>query len=77
MDSGISLHAGSTGISAYDIFQEGGDINARIRDAIFRLDNKDAFVINQQLEIASFGWKNKFNNNYYSAGLYQETDVIA
>lgn len=75
--SGISLSAGSTGISTYDIFQEGGDINTRIRDAIFRLDNKDAFVINQQLEIASFGWKNKFNNNYYSAGLYQETDVIA
>lgn len=75
--SGFSVSAGSSGVSTYDIFQEGGDINARIRDAIFRLDNKDSFVVNQQLELASFGWKSKFTNNYYSAGLYQETDVIA
>ncbi len=75
--SGFSVSAGSSGISTYDIFQEGGDINTRIRDAIFSLDNKDSFVVNQQLELASFGWKSKFTNNYYSAGLYQETDVIA
>lgn len=75
--SGFSLSLGSTGVSAYDIFQEGGDINARIRDVIFSLDNKDAFVVNQQLELISFGWRDKFTENYYSAGLYQETDVIA
>ncbi len=75
--SGISFSAGSTGVSVYDIFQEGGDINARIRDVLFSLDNKDAFLFNQQLELASFGWKSKFSENYYSAGLYQETDVIA
>ncbi len=75
--SGFSVSAGSSGVSTYDIFQEGGDINTRIRDAIFRLDNKDSFVVNQQLELVSFGWKSKFTENYYSAGLYQETDVIA
>ncbi len=74
--SGISIGAGSSGISTYDIFQEGGDINNRIRQAIFDLDNRDTFVVNEQLEVFSFGWKNEFNKVYYSAGMYQEADVV-
>ncbi|RMB62813.1 hypothetical protein EAX61_04330 [Dokdonia sinensis] len=74
--SGFSLSAGSSGISVYDIFQEGGDFNARVRDAIFNLSDKDFFTVNEQIEIASFGWKPRFKDIYYSGGVYQELDAI-
>lgn len=74
--SGISVSAGSSGVSAWDIFQEGGDINSRIDNAIRNLDDKDVFTANQQLEILSVGWLGRDQETFYSAGLYQETDFI-
>ena len=74
--SGISVSAGSSGISVYDVFQEGGDFNARVRAAIFNMSDRDFFTVNEQLEIASFGWKPRFKEVYYSAGIYQELDAI-
>ena len=74
--SGFSVGAGSSGVSVLDIFEEGGDINARIEEAIFSLSNRDFFTVNQQWELLSFGWKGKQKERYYSAGLYQELDVI-
>lgn len=74
--SGAAVSVGSSGVSVYDIFQEGGDINARISTAIRSLNNKDFFTVNQQLEIASFGWKPAFKEHYFSAGIYQELDAI-
>lgn len=74
--SGISVSAGSSGVSVWDIFQEGGDINARINNAILRLGTKDVFTANQQLEILSLGWTSKDQETLYSAGMYQETDFI-
>lgn len=74
--SGISASGGSSGISAWDIFQAGGDINARLDAAIRSLDNRDVFTANQQLEIVSAGWLGRDEKTFYSAGLYQETDFI-
>lgn len=74
--SGASVSVGSSGVSVFDIFQEGGDINARISSAISSLDKKDFFTVNQQLEIVSFGWKPVFKDYYFSAGIYQELDAI-
>ncbi|MGK0250788.1 MAG: hypothetical protein ACI81G_000220 [Gammaproteobacteria bacterium] len=74
--SGVSLTVGSSGVSVYDIFQEGGDINTRIATAIRSLDKKDFFTVNQQLEIFSFGWKPAFKEHYFSVGVYQELDAI-
>ena len=71
------LHGGSSGVSAYDIFQESStDINQRITTAINNMDFRDFFTVNQQLEILSAGWRNK-KGDYLSAGLYQELDVLA
>jgi len=74
--SGVYVSAGSSGVSVHDLFQEGGDFNARLRDIIFSLSNRDFFTVNQQLELISFGWKSRRKERYYSAGLYQELDAI-
>lgn len=75
--SQIHVSAGSSGVNLYDIFQEAeGSINHRIRDAISNMSNRDFFVINQQLELLSVGWRGK-SGDYYSAGLYEEADAFA
>ncbi|WP_208997317.1 DUF5723 family protein [Patiriisocius marinistellae] len=75
--SQIHINAGASGVSTFDIFGEDGrDINDKIRDKIFELDNNDFFTVNQQLELINFGWRSK-NDIYFSGGIYQELDVIA
>jgi hypothetical protein len=74
--SHIHINGGSSGVSVYDIFQESSlDINTRISNKIFELENTDFFTATQQLEILNFGWKNK-KNYYFSGGIYQEFDFI-
>jgi len=74
--SQIHINVGSSGVSAFDIFGESSiDINTRIRNKIFELENTDFFTATQQLELINFGWRGK-NNLYYSAGIYQEFDFI-
>jgi len=74
--SQIHFNGGSSGVSAYDIFQDtGGDINTRIRDKIFELKNTDFFTATEQLDIFNFGWKNK-KDYYFSGGVYQELDFV-
>lgn len=73
--SQIHIHGGSSGVSVYDIFQEGGDINVRITEKIFEMKNTDFFTATQQLELINFGWRAK-NEVYFSGGIYQEFDFI-
>ncbi len=73
--SQIHVNGGSSGVSAYDIFREGGDINARIRNKIFDMENTDFFTATEQLEIVSAGWRSP-SGIYFSAGMYQEFDFI-
>jgi hypothetical protein len=74
--SHIHVNGGSSGVSVYDIFQESSvDINTRISNKIFELENTDFFTATQQLEILNFGWKNK-KNYYFSGGIYQEFDFV-
>lgn len=74
--SGVSVSGGSSGVSVWDIFQEGGAINTRLNNAILSLDNKDVFTANQQIEILSVGWSGRDEETFYSTGIYQETDFI-
>ncbi|MDX1463885.1 MAG: DUF5723 family protein, partial [Marinirhabdus sp.] len=74
--SQFHLSAGAKGVTAYDIFKDDGeDVNAKITRAIFQLSNTDYFTANQQLEIISFGWRNK-RGVYFSGGIYEEFDFI-
>jgi len=74
--SQIHLNGGASGVSVFDIFQEGGDINARIESKIFEMTPNDFFTVTQQLEIINFGWRAN-NEMYFSGGIYQEFDFIA
>ncbi|WP_037373674.1 DUF5723 family protein [Salinimicrobium xinjiangense] len=73
--SQIHLSAGSSGVSLYDIFQEGGSVNDRIRRSLFKMTRRDFFTVNQQLEIFSIGWRDQ-KRRYYTAGIYQELDAF-
>ena len=58
--SHLHFNGGSSGVSAYDIFQKSSvDINTRIINKISELNDRDFFTTTQQLEILNFGWKNK------------------
>lgn len=74
--SQMHFSAGSSGVNLYDIFKEDGNsINARIRNSLHKLSNKDFFTVNEQLELLSIGWRGR-KRRYYSAGIYQESDVF-
>jgi hypothetical protein len=77
--SGISANAGSTGVSAYDLFANNGvDFNIKLRNAVFSTTRKDHVAINQQLEIFNGGVKIERQDEdiYVSFGMYQEFDVF-
>ena len=73
--SQIHVSGGSSGVSAYEIFRDGGNINDRITKKIFAMKNTDFFTATQQLELINFGWRAR-NEVYYSGGIYQEFDFI-
>lgn len=75
--SRFHINAGSSGVSAYDIFKTGNDnINDRITNSIFKMKSTDFFTSTQQLELINFGWRAR-NEIYFSGGIYQEFDFIA
>ncbi|CAL67810.1 DUF5723 family protein [Christiangramia forsetii] len=75
--SQLHLSAGSTGVTAHDIFSdENGNVNERVRNVMNTITAGDYFSINEQMEILSLGWKIG-NKGYFSAGIYQELDVFA
>ncbi len=74
--SQVYLNGGSSGMSAFDIFADDGvSINTKIEQKIFELTDRDFFTATEQLELLNVGWRTK-NDNYISAGIYQELDFI-
>ena len=74
--SHLSISAGSSGVSMYDIFGESeSDINENINTSLGGISNKDFFSVREQVELISLGWRDG-SKNYFSAGVYQETDVF-
>ena len=75
--SQLSVQAGFTGFSAYDIFADDGvNINTKIRNAINNFGTSEFMAFNQQVEVLSGGFRLK-NNSYISFGYYQEFDFLA
>lgn len=75
--SQIHLAVGSSGVNAFDIFDNSNtNINQRVANTVKRLTKNDFFMVNQQLEIFSLGWRLN-RENYLSAGVYQEVDAFA
>ena len=79
MLSGISVQAGTSGLSVHDIFADDGlDINDKVRDrAIFGLGTRDNQSLTNQIEIFSGGFRGKNRpRDFYSFGMYGELDLI-
>lgn len=75
--SHISFSAGSSGVSLYDIFgDDESDVNENINNSLRSISNKDFFSVRDQIELVYLGWRDN-SKNYFSAGVYQETDVFA
>lgn len=75
--SGIHAGFGTTGLVVDDLFRDDPEstINERIEDALYRLSENDYTAVSQRLELLSAGWCNR-SGDYFSAGWYQETDLI-
>jgi hypothetical protein len=75
--SGLHLNAGSSGFSLYDVAASDGQLPAtRITSLIQNLDDKDFVTTTVQLGLIDVGWR-KDDETFFSAGLYQEFDLIA
>ena len=78
--SQLHVNVGMSGVSIYDVFADDGrDFNSKLKNAIYNMDSKDHYAVNQQLEIISGGFafgKSYEKDQYLSFGLYQETDVF-
>ena len=77
--SGISIHAGSSGLTPYDLFaKDGVDFTQKVREkAVFGLDIKDELSGRFNLDILNIGFRSAKNPaNYYSMGMYLEGDAI-
>ena len=74
--SGLHFAVGSSGVNAYDVFEDSPNINQRITNTMRRLTHKDYFTLHQQLEIFSLGWK-WGRDKYISTGIYQEADAFS
>lgn len=82
MLSGISVTAGTSGITLADLFRDdnvgifaGTNFNTKLSNALAKLGDNDYAYINTQIEALSGGYKIN-NRDYISAGFYTELDAF-
>ncbi len=76
--SGLSFQAGSSGVSAYDLFAaDGVDFTAKVRDRLLGgMTTRDEISGTQQIEFLNIGFRSSDPNVFYSFGIYNESDAI-
>jgi hypothetical protein len=78
--SGNYLTMGSSTFSAFDLFAKNNiDFNTKLSSVISNASDKDALLVNEQVEIINGGYKlGNFGENrgYVSFGIYQELDML-
>ncbi|WP_435623257.1 DUF5723 family protein [Flagellimonas sp.] len=77
--SGISFQGASSGVTVNDLFANDGiDFNVKVRERVINaLSRRDDFSTTSQIEIFSVGFRGRNRpDDYYSFGMYGETDVI-
>lgn len=79
--SHIHVQAGSSGVSAYDIFvDDNRAFGDKLEAALLSMDPQDFFLVNQQLDIFSGGFQignPQIEQKYITFGMYQEADIIS
>ncbi len=77
--SGLSFQVGSSGVTVNDLFADDGvDFTTKVRERLVNgMSRRDDFSNTTQIELINIGFRGKNNpDNYYSFGLYGETDMI-
>jgi len=76
--SGLSFQAGSSGVSAYDLFAADGiDFNTKFRDRLLGgMNTRDELSGTQQIELLNVGFRSSDPDIFYSFGIYNESDAI-
>ncbi|NAS14186.1 DUF5723 family protein [Poritiphilus flavus] len=77
--SGLSVQAGTSGLSVHDIFADDGlDINDKVRErAVYGLNTRDMIGTTVQIELLSGGFRPANRpKDFYSFGIYHETDFV-
>lgn len=79
MLSGVSVYAGTSGVSVDDLFADDGlDFNEKVRTrAIYGMSIRDEISSSYQIELLSAGFRAKNHpEDFYSFGIYHEGDII-
>ncbi|MBS9461726.1 hypothetical protein KIM67_04845 [Flagellimonas sp. 389] len=77
--SGLSFQAGTSGVTVNDLFANDGiDFTTKVRERLLDVMNrKDDFSTTSQIEGFNVGFRGRNRpDDYYSFGMYGETDII-
>lgn len=77
--SGLSFQAASSGVTVNDLFANDGiDFTTKVRERVVDgMSRRDDFSVTNQIEVFNIGFRNRNRpDDYYSLGMYVETDVI-
>lgn len=77
--SGLSFQAATSGVTVNDLFaNDGVDFTTKVRERVIDgMTRKDDFSTTSQIEVFNVGFRGKNSpENYYSFGMYGETDII-
>lgn len=79
MISGLSFQAGSSGVTVNDLFANDGiDFTTKVRERLIDgMNRRDDFSTTSQIEGFDIGFRGRNRpDDYYSFGIYGETDII-
>ncbi|RDY60674.1 DUF5723 family protein [Flagellimonas nanhaiensis] len=77
--SGLSFQAATSGVTVHDLFADDGiDFTTKVRERVLdAMSRKDDFSTTSQIEGFNVGFRGKNRpDDYYSFGMYGETDII-
>lgn len=79
MVSGLAFKAGTSGVTVNDLFANDGiDFTTKVQERVLdAMTHRDDFSTTSQIEGFNIGFRGKNNpDNYYSFGVYGETDIV-
>lgn len=77
--SGLSLQAGTSGVTVNDLFANDGiDFTTKVRERVLdAMTRRDDFSSTVQIELLNLGFRGRNRpDDYYSFGMYLENDVV-
>lgn len=78
--SGLAFQVGTSGVTVNDLFADDGiDFTTKVRERLIEgMGRRDDFSTTNQIDVFNIGFRGKNRpEDYYSFGMYVETDIIA